>query len=164
MPDRDQVIKGLQCRGKERCGYFCERTGACYYAQPAFSIDGEVIGYGCNTEKLCSEALELLEEPVDDMVKWFEEWGLTPESADQALMNYSAFLSNRTGGKLAKIGYDLQTMVSCANDYEQLNDKLDNGPVKPAYRNGHPYCGSCYRKLFRTHMYCSKCGRKVSWE
>ena len=146
MPDRDQVIKGLE---------FC-RLG-CDYGCPYADSEGDC------TSNLTGDALELLKEPVDDMVKWFEEWELTPESASQVLMNYSAFLCDRTGGKLSKIGYDLQTMVSCANDYEQLNEELGNAPVKPAYRNGHPYCGSCYGKLFRTHMYCSKCGRKVKW-
>lgn len=49
--------------------------------------------------------------------QWFEDWGLTPETANQVLANYSAFLCSMTGGKLSKIGYDLKTMETVANDY-----------------------------------------------
>ena len=44
----------------------------------------------------------------------------TPETANQVLKNYSAFLCSMTGGKLSKIGYDLATMESCARDYWDL--------------------------------------------
>lgn len=52
-------------------------------------------------------------------VQWFEDWGLTPETANQVLNNYSAFLSRMTGGKLSKIGYTVPIMESVANDYQE---------------------------------------------
>ena len=55
-----------------------------------------------------------------EALEWFAGWGLTPETANQVLKNYSAFLCSMTGGKLSKIGYDLATMESCARDYWDL--------------------------------------------
>lgn len=58
---------------------------------------------------------------AEDAVKWFDDWGLTPETANQVLNNYSAFLSRMTGGKLSKIGYSVPFMEETANDYQELN-------------------------------------------
>ena len=54
-------------------------------------------------------------------VEWFDEWGLTPETATRVLQNYSAFLCYMTGGKLSKISYDVATMKAVADDYQELN-------------------------------------------
>lgn len=59
---------------------------------------------------------------LDDELLWFKRWGLTPDSADQVLSNYSAFLSSMTGGKLSRIDCDLKTMESYARDYWTNND------------------------------------------
>jgi len=56
-----------------------------------------------------------------EAVQWFEDWGLTPETANEVLNNYSAFLCAMTGGRLSKIGYDVQTMETVANDYQDEN-------------------------------------------
>jgi hypothetical protein len=54
-------------------------------------------------------------------VKWFDDWGLTPETANQVLKNYSEFLCRMTGGKLSKIGYSVSYMEATADDFWNLN-------------------------------------------
>lgn len=117
-----------------------------------------------------------------ECVKWFEDWELTPETATQVLMNYSAFLCSMTGGKLSKIGYDLQTMESVANDYWQLDCRTceygqtanwkgwtathwtgkyeNNGD--PEYKEYIYYtCSKCNRKTIIKEKYCPSCGSKM---
>ena len=79
--------------------------------------------YHLNTSSIAPGKRGLrMAEKVDPKaaVQWFDDWGLTPETATQVLMNYSAFLSSQTGGKLSKIGYDVKTMESVADDYAEL--------------------------------------------
>lgn len=54
----------------------------------------------------------------DQFTEWFEKWSLTPETADQMVLNFSEFLCYMTGGMLSAIGYDLQTMKTAADDYQ----------------------------------------------
>ena len=71
---------------------------------------------------------------TNEKEQWFEDWGLTPEAASQVLQNYSAFLCSMTGGKLSKIGYDLKTMETVANDY--WNMLIDEGITEYKMSNG----------------------------
>lgn len=65
-----------------------------------------------------------------EAMEWFDKWELTPETADQILSNFSAFLCYQTGGRLSKIGYSLETMKTYADDYlneillKELDEKL----------------------------------------
>lgn len=65
MTDRDQVIKGLECRknAEMRCGNPCEETGNCKYATMIRDPSGEpYYPYICDRKKLCEDALALLKE------------------------------------------------------------------------------------------------------
>lgn len=84
-------------------------------------------------DELCEDCCYAAVNAIADMpevelspfAEWFAKWSLTPETADWVLRNYSEFLCHMTGGKLSKIGYDLQTMKMTADDYQQMISDLD---------------------------------------
>lgn len=85
MPDRETLIKAVECRktAHKRCGNPCERTGACAYAAWIRDPDGTpYYPYYCDTERLCEDILALLreqeprvmtaEEIQEDELVWIE--------------------------------------------------------------------------------------------
>ena len=65
--DRETVIKALQCRKNagHRFANPCEENGACHYACQIRDINGDpYFPYLCDTEKICSDSLALLEPRV----------------------------------------------------------------------------------------------------
>lgn len=51
----------------------------------------------------------------------YEDIGLLPWEIEIQLKNYSAFLSEMTGGKLSKTNYTVEAMVSCVDDYREMD-------------------------------------------
>ena len=63
MPDREKVIKALECRknADKRCGNPCEETGMCHYATAVRDLDGEIYKpFVCDRERICTDALALI--------------------------------------------------------------------------------------------------------
>ena len=70
MPDKDTVIKAIECRYQRnyRCGNPCEQTGLCHYAKAIVGPDGYTYKpYFCNVEQLCIDALALLKEQETEL-------------------------------------------------------------------------------------------------
>ena len=75
MPDRENVIKAVECRknAHKRCGNPCEQIWACKYAAWVRSPDGEpYYPCYCDVERLCDDVLTLLREQ-DPRVLTLEE-------------------------------------------------------------------------------------------
>lgn len=51
------------------------------------------------------------------LLREYTQYGMTPEELRQCLSNYSEYLCFATGGRLSKIGYDLETMEAVTRDY-----------------------------------------------
>jgi hypothetical protein len=65
MPDREKVIKALECRknADKRCENPCEETGMCHYATAVRDINGEIYRpFICDRERICTDVLDLLKE------------------------------------------------------------------------------------------------------
>ena len=70
MPDREKVIKALECRknADKRCGNPCEESGMCHYATAVRDINGEIYRpFICDRERICVDALALLKEQETEL-------------------------------------------------------------------------------------------------
>ena len=76
MPDREKVIKAIECRSKctKRFENPCARTGYCHYSRAIIGLDKEIYKpYVCDIEQLCNDALALLKE--QEAVKPINSYG-----------------------------------------------------------------------------------------
>lgn len=76
-----------------------------------------------------------------DRLAGYEDIELLPSEIETQLGNYSAFLSEMTGGLLSKTNYTVEAMVSCADDYRErecsvCSDRTDAVKYRAAEEQG----------------------------
>lgn len=106
MPDRETVIKAVECRknAHKRCGNPCEWTGGCAYAAWIRDPDGEpYYPCYCDVERLCDDVIALLREQEPRVM-----------TLDELTEIYVEFKGNACPVRLTN--FDLQKIIMDVDD------------------------------------------------
>lgn len=105
MPDREKVIKGLEC-----CVRNFGECELCPYDEGRGNL-------GCG-KQLYADILVLLKEQETSLEKVAADYGLTPEGVAFALDQYQTVISEITHGRMSKLSYYARDILSVANDVQ----------------------------------------------
>ena len=158
MPDREKVIKGLECCAHEEIGD-CEN---CPYNENTPHCDISMM----------RDAIAMLKEQETSLEKVAADYGLTVDGVSFALDQYQTVISEITHGRMSKLSYYARDILSVANDVQCNGCELKEPqePIKASIKDSdggttHWYvCGYCQAPIQPGDNFCHDCGKAVAWD